>query len=91
MKSVENFITTAKNCRELKDRMVMLLKRFRELNIKVKPSKLRLGTKVKFGEFEFEAKEGDVRIRPDPSRLQAITDIAAPKNKTEIRAFLGMT
>ena len=61
------------------------------MNIKVKPSKLRLGTKVKFGGFECEAKEGEVRIRPDPSRLKAIADISAPKSKTEVRAFLGMT
>ena len=91
LNSVDVFITTARNWGELKDRMVMLFKRFRELNIKLKPSKLRLGTKVKFGGFECEAKEGEVRIMLDPSRLQAFAYISAPENKTEIRAFLGMT
>ena len=69
----------------------MLFNRFRELNIKVKPSKFRLGTRVKFRGFECKAKDGEVRIRPGPSRLKAIADIAAPKTKTEVRAFLGMT
>ena len=63
----------------------------RDLNINVKPSKFRLGTKVKFGSFECKAKEGKVRIMPDPHRLQAIADIQSPKNKSEVRAFLGMT
>ena len=52
LKSVKDFITTAKDWAELKQRMVMLFNRFRELNIKVKPSKLGLGTRVKFGGFE---------------------------------------
>ena len=71
--------------------MVILFRRFWELNIKVKPSKLRLGTRVKYGGFECETREGEVRIMPDPSRLQAIAELAAPKNKTDVREFLGMT
>ena len=51
LNSVDDFITTARNWGELKDRMVVLFRRFRELNIKVKPSKLRLGTRVKFGDL----------------------------------------
>ena len=91
LKSVDDFITTVKDWKELKARMTVLFGRFRDLNSKLKPSKLRLGTKVKFGGFKCEAKEGEVRIMPDPSRLQAIDEIAAPKNKSEVRAFLGMT
>ena len=91
LKSVDDFLTTARNWGQLKDRMVVLFRRFRELNIKVKTSKLRLGTNVKFGGFECEAKEEEVRIMPDPGRIKAITDLAAPKSKTEVRAFLGMT
>ena len=67
-----------------------MFKQFRELNIKVKPSKLRLGTKVRFGGFQVEAVQGEVRIMPDPSRVKAIADLPAPKTKTDIRAFLGM-
>ena len=91
LKSVDDFITTAKDWKELKARMTVLFRRFRDLNIKVKPSKLRLWTRVKFGDFECKAKEGEVRIMPDPSRLRAIADIQPPRNKSEIRAFLGMT
>ena len=89
LKSVDDFITTARDWRELKHRMVELFNRFRELNIKVKPSKLRLGTRVRFGGFECKAKDGEVRIKPDPDRLKAIADISAPKNKTDVRAFWG--
>ena len=67
LKSVDNFFTTARDWEELKDRMVFLFGRFRELNIKVKPSKLRLCTRVKFGRFQCKATEGEVRNMPDPS------------------------
>ena len=90
LKSVDDFLTTAKNWGELRDRMTDLFKSFRDLNIKIKPSKLRLGTKVKFGGFQVEAVDGEVRILPDPSRLKAIEDLPAPSTKTEVRAFLGM-
>ena len=40
LKSVNDFITTARNWGELKDRMVIFFRRFRELNIKVKRSTL---------------------------------------------------
>ena len=40
---------------ELRKRMTDLFKNFRNLNVKVKPSKIRLGTKVKFGRFQAEA------------------------------------
>ena len=70
--------------------MTDLFKSFRDLNVKVKPSKVRLGTKVKFGGFQVEAVNGEVRILPDPGRLKAIEDLPAPRTKTEVRAFLGM-
>ena len=70
--------------------MEVLFRRFRELNIKVNPSELRLGTKVKFGGFQVKAVEGKVRIMPDPGRLKAIADLPAPRTKTDVRAFLGM-
>ena len=60
LKSVDDFLTSAKGWGELKDRMGVLFKRFRELNIKVKPSKLWLGTKVMFGGFQVEAPQGEV-------------------------------
>ena len=65
LKSVDDFITMAGDWKELKTRMTVLFGRFRDLNIKVKPSKLRLGPRVKFGGFECKAKEGEVRIMPD--------------------------
>ena len=90
LKSVEGFVVMARKLGDIKERMVVLFGRFRELNIKVKPSKLRLGTKVKFRGFQCEATGGEVRIMPDPSRLKAIAELAVPKSKTEVRAFLGM-
>ena len=90
LKSVDDFLTTARNWGELRGRMNDLFQRFRDLNIKIKPSKLRLGTRVKFGGFQVEAVNGEVKIMPDPGRLKAIEDLPAPSTKTEVRAFLGM-
>ena len=60
------------------------------MNIKVKPSKLRVGKEVIFGGFQCKATGNGVEIQPDPSRLEAIANISPPKNKTDVRAFLGM-
>ena len=90
LKSVDYCLTTARDWGELKHRMTKLFTNFRNLNIKVKPSKIRLGTKVKFGGFQVEAINDEVRILPDPSRLKAIEDLPAPSSKTVVRAFLGM-
>ena len=51
---------------------------------------LRLGTRVRFGGFQVEAVNGEVKILPDPGRLKAIEDLPAPRSKTDVRAFLGM-
>ena len=90
LKSVDDFLTSAGNWGELKERMRTLFQRFRELNMKVKPSNVQLGTKVKFGGFQVEAAQGEVKILPDPGRLKAIADLPAPRTKTDVRAFLGM-
>ena len=70
--------------------MVILFQRFRTFNIKVKPSKLRVGKVVTFGGFLCKTTEGGVEILPDPGRLEAIASISQPKNKTDVRAFFGM-
>ena len=31
-----------------------------------------------------------MEIQPDPGRLEAIASISPPKNKTDVRVFLGM-
>ena len=75
LKSVNDCITTAENWVELKDKSLVLFRMFRELNRKVKPSKLWLGTKVKFGGFECKNKEGEVSdplTIPEPNCFQHI-------------------
>ena len=70
--------------------MTDLFQSLGDLNVKVKPSKVRLGTKVKFGGFQVEAVNEEVKIMPDPGRLKAIEDLPAPRTKTDVRTFLGM-
>ena len=90
LKSVDDMLTQGTSWADLRGKMTILFQRFRKLNIKVKPSKLRIGKEVVFGGFKCKATETGVEIQPDPSRLEAISNISPPENKTEVRAFLGM-
>ena len=90
LKSVDDMLTQGSNWKDLREKLTVLFQRFRRLNIKVKPSKLRLGREVIFGGFKCRATEAGVEIQPDPSRLEAIANIKPPENKTDVRAFLGM-
>ena len=82
---VDNMLTMAKIWEELKARMPVLFSRFRALNVKDMPSKLRLGTRVTFDSFQCETKEGKFRILPYPKRLEAMVDInlQGTKQKSE--------
>ena len=52
LKSVDDILTQAKSYPELKSRLIKLFGRFERYNIKIKPSKLRIGRRVCFGGFE---------------------------------------
>ena len=67
--------------------LIDLLQRCRERNFKLNPSELRFKQqKVKYNGHIFTA-DG---IPPDPDKVEALTKMLRPRNKAEVRRFLGM-
>ena len=90
MKSVDDMLTQGRSWGDLRRKLMVLFKRFRIYNIKVKPCKFRIGKQVTFGGFQCREAKGGVEIQPDPQRLEAIAHVEPHKSKTDVRAFLDM-
>ncbi|XP_053229066.1 uncharacterized protein K02A2.6-like, partial [Podarcis raffonei] len=72
---------------EFEDRLRTVLHRFQTAGLKVKREKCLLGVpQVDFLGFMVDA-EG---VHPTGDKVRAICDAPAPKNKTELQAFLGL-
>ena len=67
----------------------------RELNIKLNPSKLQCGKKVKFGGMMIEASRAagetkdTVYISPDQRKIDDFLDIRTPSSKKEVQMVCG--
>ena len=49
-----------------------------------------MGTKLSFAGFVIDTSNREVVVSPDPARLEAIQLMDSPKNKKQVREFLGM-
>ena len=68
-------------------RLEEILIRFKEANLKLKPSKCKfLMEKVNYLGFLI-TREG---VKPDPAKIRAIVDIEKLSNRDEVKRFLGM-
>ena len=68
------------------DHLIQVLKAFRNANITAKPSKTLLG----FRELEFLAhKVGNGAVKPTEEKIDAISRIAPPKTKKQVRSLIG--
>ena len=85
LKLVDDILTWARSAEELKQRIKEILERLRSNNVTVSASKFVINRKVKFAGFIFEG----TKVRPDPERLKGIDSFASPKDRTELKSFLG--
>lgn len=84
---LDDVICFGRTLREHNDRLRTILNRFREHNLRVKLEKCQFAqTKVAFL-GHVVSKEG---IRPDPIKVEAVKEIAAPTCLKELRSFLGL-
>ena len=68
-------------------RLEQVFKRFRDANIKLKPSKCHFGCqKVNFLGHVVTA-EG---VHPDPQKVSAVKEFPVPRNVKQVRSFLGL-
>eukprot|EP00118_Oscarella_pearsei_P018893 m.196972 g.196972 ORF g.196972 m.196972 type:complete len:1094 (+) comp39535_c1_seq2:160-3441(+) len=68
-------------------RLSILFRRLRDFNLKLKPCKCQFAkASVKYlGHVISEA-----GISPDPAKIEAVSKLAAPKSKKELRSFTGL-
>ena len=58
--------------------------------MKISRCKFDLATKLSFAGFMIDASGVEVTVSPDPARLEAIQLMDIPRNKKQVREFLGM-
>ncbi len=68
--------------------MDAVLCKFREVNLKLNPSKCCFAAKTITFLGHVVSKEG---IRPDPGKIEAMLHFPTPRNVTSVRSFLGLT
>ena len=85
LKLVDDILTWASSENELKQRIKDILDRLRENKVTVSASKFVISREVKFAGFIFEG----TKVKPDPARLESIDSFASPKDRTELKSFLG--
>ena len=70
------------------EHLPLVFQRFREANIKLKPSKCRFAhTKVNYL-GHVVSREG---VSPDPAKIKAVEEFPVPKKVRDVRAFLGLS
>lgn len=85
-KLVDDILVEGETLEQLQDRIRNVLQRCRKHNIRLSLKKFEIGRKVSFAGHIIS--EGNVK--PDPSKVEAITKFRAPKDVTELRSFLGL-
>ena len=85
----------APNLQDLDTRLRKVFDVCRERNIKLNPSKLQCGKKVKFGGMMIEASRAagetkdTVYISPDHRKINDFLDIRTPSSKKEVQMVCG--
>ncbi|XP_058041463.1 uncharacterized protein K02A2.6-like [Ahaetulla prasina] len=83
----DDVLISGENLKELGERLRKVLAIFRSAGLKVKAKKCQIGVEsVEFLGYRIDKKG----IHPTESKVKAIKRAPAPKNKTELQAFLGL-
>ncbi|XP_058038753.1 uncharacterized protein K02A2.6-like [Ahaetulla prasina] len=83
----DDVLISGENLKELGERLRKVLAVFRSAGLKVKAKKCQIGVEsVEFLGYRIDKKG----IHPTESKVKAIKRAPAPKNKTELQAFLGL-
>ncbi|XP_058049000.1 uncharacterized protein K02A2.6-like, partial [Ahaetulla prasina] len=83
----DDVLISGENLKELGERLRKVLVIFRSAGLKVKAKKCQIGVEsVEFLGYRIDKKG----IHPTESKVKAIKRAPAPKNKTELQAFLGL-
>lgn len=84
---LDDVVVIGKNFEEALKNLTVIFNRFREADLKFKPSKCILfQTEVLFSGHKVSSKG----IQCDPSKIKSVKNWPVPRNVTEIRSFLGL-
>lgn len=90
LKIVDDRLGGASDVPALRKKLVELLMVCRKYDLKISRRKFDLATKLSFAGFVMDASSGEVVVSPDPARLEAIRLMDIPRNKKQVRKFIGM-
>ena len=83
---VDDCLIEADSLAELHDRLRQFLTRCRANNIGISRKKLQIGPKVTFGGYVID----NGKVRMDPGKLSALANFPAPKDRCNLKSFLGL-
>lgn len=84
---VDDILVSGKTRSEHDDKVIQVMNRAREANLKFNPKKLVIGTQELPYAGHRLTSEG---LKPDPKKVKAITNMPEPKNKSQLKSLLGM-
>ena len=85
-KLVDDIIIFGDNIEEIVQRVRKVFQRCEEYGITLSKEKYQFGNRVEFAGYILT----DEGISPDPKKIAAIRDFAAPKNPTDLRSWFGL-
>ena len=85
-KIVDDILVTGVSLEQLQDRVEQVLQRCQKYSVSISHKKFVIGERVKFAGHVVSSSG----IEPDPDTVAAIANFPCPKDKTELRRFLGL-
>ena len=85
-KIVDDILIWASSLPELQQRIEVIAKNCSRLNIILSKKKFSIGTSMPFAGYIVS----DSGVHPDPSRIEAISNLPHPADQTNLQSFLGM-
>ncbi len=84
---IDDVIIYSRTFEEHLERLEQTLQRFRDANIKLKPSKCHFGCRQVTFLGHVVSAEG---VQPDPQKIEAVKNFPVPRNIKQVRSFLGL-
>ena len=84
---VNNILVAEKTSQEHDEKVLEVMKRATQHNLKLNVTKLAIGVQTLTYAGHLLTDEG---LKPDPQKVAAITHMPAPENKMQLKSFLGM-
>ena len=94
IKNVDDFMLFGSTLKDLEMQINKLMKMCAKMNLKLSPSKFRISTAVKFGGTVISSEKIQnghvIFMDPPDQRIVAVTEMASPKTKKDLRVLCGM-